>query len=654
MGRTIWLTVVLATIPSTSFAVDGVPAGPEFRVSPVGDTYTNSRDGSVWDPRAVPTSDGGFAVVWESYSYDYGYFYSSYGRGIRMRRFGPTGTPKGGETKVFFDEDGYGFFRPSVGVDANDQFTVVWSNFEDVGGEEKGRVWARRFNQAGNPLTNRFEVTPDGGAYSNAQARNEVAVRPNGEFLVVWEDYVLDPQGSAIMARRYDASATPQSAPFQVNQESGGSSGYVAVAAGGDGDFSVVWTDWAYGDFVTDTVARRLGPTGTPLGDTFEVFDHHNDELANRVAAAEDGNVMILGWEPSLGLTGRVYDGDGAALTGEFVVDEDGDYGNVQAGPDGNFLVAWQEGNYGDIFGRWFSPGGAALGARFKVNEDNDFAISNPGLASPAIAIDQAGDFVVAWANDYGQYPEDPSESEREGPGVWARRFTSCGNALVGRSETCDDGDADAGDGCSARCQAEACFQCSGTPSTCTQAAGCTTVCSDGARLDKPSLTFSKIGAPLGDEAMGFRGKIVAPPLGAGEYDPSIEGIQVAVNGANLIYQVTIPPGLVGSGCGPKDGWKVGGNPLSRSYAYKNVSGAFPPGCAPGSAAGMKALALKDKLTKSDTLEFKAKVAKGSIPAVPPPPVTATIVLGDDAVAGQVGRCGLIRFERAIGTRFFP
>ena len=658
MRRAIAALVGLAALgwaPPTPLAVDGVPAGPEFRISPVGDTYTNTSDGAAWDPRAVPTSDGGFAVVWESYSYDYGYYYSSYGRGLRMRRFGPTGsTPKGGESKIFFDENGYGNFRPSLGIDAADQFIVVWSNFEAVGGEEKGRVWARRFNQAGNPLAARFEVTPDGGADANYQARNEVAVAPDNGFLVVWEDYTLAP-GNTILARRYNAGAVAQTAPFQVNGDPLTTPGYPAVTADENGVFTVVWTDYGGGSVGPATTGRRLGPTGTPLAPEFPIFAHANDENPNHVAAAPGGNVMVLGWLAGTGLTGRVFDDSGAPVTGEFVVDPDGDYGNVQAGPDGNFLVAWQEGSYGDIFGRWFSPTGSPVGARFQVNEDNDFTISNPGLASPALAIDDAGDFVVAWANAYYEFPFDPQESDREGPGVWARRFTTCGNGLLGRTETCDDGNAAAEDGCSSRCRGEACFHCTGEPSVCTQAAGCTAVCIDGAGIEKPSLTFNRIGAPLGDESLSFRGKIVAPPLDPAEYDPSTEGARIAVNGANLIYDTgAIPPGLVGTGCSSKDGWKVGGNPITPTYTYKNVSGAFPPGCVAGSAGGLRALSLKDKLAKDGKLHFKVKVTNGSIPAVPPPPVTAAVILGPSPAAGLAGRCGLVQLENAIGTRFFP
>ena len=49
-----------------------------------------------------------------------------------------------------------------------------------------------------------------------------------------------------------------------------------------------------------------------------------------------------------------------------------------------------------------------------------------------------------------------------------------CGDGILVLGEQCDDGDATPGDGCSAACQIEPGYQCSGTPSV------CTLICSDG------------------------------------------------------------------------------------------------------------------------------------------------------------------------------
>lgn len=55
----------------------------------------------------------------------------------------------------------------------------------------------------------------------------------------------------------------------------------------------------------------------------------------------------------------------------------------------------------------------------------------------------------------------------------------TCGDGIVDPNETCDDGNTQSGDGCSAQCRIESCWSCNGAPSTCTPAAD-DTPCDDG------------------------------------------------------------------------------------------------------------------------------------------------------------------------------
>ena len=66
-----------------------------------------------------------------------------------------------------------------------------------------------------------------------------------------------------------------------------------------------------------------------------------------------------------------------------------------------------------------------------------------------------------------------------------------CGDGVIAPSETCDDGNTTAGDGCSATCAIEAGYACAGTPSA------CTTICGDG--LIRGSEACDDGGASAGD-----------------------------------------------------------------------------------------------------------------------------------------------------------
>jgi cysteine-rich repeat protein len=361
-------------------------------------------------------------------------------------------------------------------------------------------------------------------------------------------------------------------------------------------------------------------------------------------------------------LTGRLLGADGVPLTPEFVVDDTSDdnattYGTVAADRDGAFLFAWQraEPPYGTIYARRYTRDGTPDGPITLVSESTeDFPIENPGLDVPSVAADSHGDFVVVWSNSYGKLAYGPNPGPRDGPGIWGRMISVCGNGRIGRTQTCDDGNATTGDGCSGRCDIETCFGCTGEPSVCAPISGCHTTCVDGAAMaDTAILTLQGTKAPAGQQSLKLRAAIPNPPFAPLEYDPSVRGMEIAVTAANaLVWEAAIPAGPLGSGCAPRDGWKRSG---TGAWQYVNKSGALPPACTPGSARGLRSVKMRDRLATGSGIAVDAKVAKTTFGVANPiPPALATVVLGRGPDAGLAGKCGRILLRTAIGTRFYP
>jgi hypothetical protein len=92
----------------------------------------------------------------------------------------------------------------------------------------------------------------------------------------------------------------------------------------------------------------------------------------------------------------------------------------VSADADGNFVVVWQsygrDGNDFAASGQRFDRLGNPRGPEFVVN-----TYTTSGQASPAVAVDASGSFVVAWQS----YLQDGSQY-----GVFARRFDAAGTPL--------------------------------------------------------------------------------------------------------------------------------------------------------------------------------------------------------------------------------
>ena len=128
---------------------------------------------------------------------------------VRARRFNSSGAPQGGEIIVNTYTTGTQAAPTSRSIRP-----ATSSSSGTAGGLNSGQpaqdgdslgVFARRFDASGNPLSAEFQVNQ----YTTGnQARPTIAMRPTGEFIVVWAS-PQDDQLGAIMARRYDSSGNP-------------------------------------------------------------------------------------------------------------------------------------------------------------------------------------------------------------------------------------------------------------------------------------------------------------------------------------------------------------------------------------------------------------------------------------------------------------
>jgi len=325
------------------------------------DAAGKPRSGEIEVARHVPTSypwprvamapDGRFVVVWGGGKEDSGIAFG--------RRFAADGSPQGQPFRLATIR---GQDSPDVAMAADGSFVAAWTQGVEGDDEVNTDVYFRRFGANGRPLGPEA-VAIDG---FDEQSEPQVALRPNGDFVIVCQKWV-DPYD--IAARIFSRDGTPLSDRFRVNDgptvDSSQSEQAVAVAP--DGRFAVVWTDW-FADY------QRGGTnfdTNDPTGVGMRVF-------------AADGTPL----GPSL-------------FVNDFVR---GTQGNpvVSTLRSGGFLVAWtsgagQDGDELGIFSRIYSPEGQPKGPEFRVN------INRAGSqALPTLAIAPNGQGVAAWQGPDG------------------------------------------------------------------------------------------------------------------------------------------------------------------------------------------------------------------------------------------------------------
>jgi hypothetical protein len=298
--------LLLISIPPSAWAQQ--PQGERiFQVN----TYTTA---AQEDPSVAMGPDGRFVVVWTSRGPD------GNGDGIFAQRFDQNGIPTGGEFQVNTYTN-YSQSRPAVAVDSDGDFVVVWDSYYQDG--SYFGVYAKRYDKDGNPVTGEFRVS-DGTL--GIQDQPDVAMAPDGSFVVVWRDGAYT-NTTDILSKRYNASGTALGSDFQVNTYSTGPQYQPTVGIDSDGEFIVAWTsDYKDGNS-TGIVAQRFGCDGSPDSTGFVVNSY--------TTAAQ--------FYPS------------AAMT-----------------PGGDFVVVWnsfgQDGSDRGVFGQSFHRSGVTLGSEIQVN----------------------------------------------------------------------------------------------------------------------------------------------------------------------------------------------------------------------------------------------------------------------------------------------
>lgn len=284
-------------IVARRFGGTGVPDGAEFAVN----EFTT---GNQMGPAVAGAPDGTFVVAWSSYEQDGDFF------GVFARRF-PGAAPAGAEFQVNTWTTG-AQYDPAVAMDPDGDFVVVWDGPSQFGDDVA--VLGRPYSSDGDPL-GEFQAN---GYTPGLQYRAEVAVRPAGDLVVVWNGEGFG-DSMGIFARRFDAAGAPAGGEFIVNMDTDGLQYHSAIAADADGSFAIVWQgrdESSYG-----ILAAQFGPDGARVGGDTPVNTYTTSEQGRPgVAMLANGDFVVV-WRSNgqdgsgLGARGRRFAGPIASTT---------------------------------------------------------------------------------------------------------------------------------------------------------------------------------------------------------------------------------------------------------------------------------------------------------------------------------------------------
>jgi hypothetical protein len=270
---------------------------------------------------------------------------------------------------------------------------------------------------AQTPLGPQFPVNAPGAAQVELSS---LAMSPRGDFVVTWvrQPFHTD-EMEELRARRFAAGGAPETGEITVeeNPQPGAVS---QVAIRDDGSFVVVFPRFA------ELVARRFEADGSFVGETVVATTTATGGSSFRLALLPR-NGFVLTWVSGNFSYVRIFDADGEPIGPERRVGPGGP-SVVAAEPDGGFVVAWiaakpsHDPHFNDpyIAARRFDAAGARVGGPILVQEP----LASGIISRLEMASDEAGDFLVLWQGTI--------VTGRRMDGIYARRLNADGNPLTG------------------------------------------------------------------------------------------------------------------------------------------------------------------------------------------------------------------------------
>jgi hypothetical protein len=379
-------------------------------------TQVNTSDAPVapggsngqFDPQIAHLQDGGYVVVWVDQS---GTFNAN-GSAVVGQRYNSAGNKVGGE--VYISQSvSENQFSPAVAALPNGNIAVAFVDRFDPAPTDSNIV-VRIFDSALNYI--RTDVI-DAGA--NQTVEPSITVFANGNYVV---SYTLSntASDSDIVARVVNSATGVVGGQFDIDNQTDNRH-VPQLATLSNGNFVAVYQDEVSGSTTnTDIMYRIFTPAGAPVtfagvvpGGAFTGLEIDPD-----VAALGDGNFVVVWTDPDSTVTdiratilSSTTGGAVGIVTDNILVNTTTTnaqhHASVMALPDGGFLVSWYDGSTQYARAQRFDPVGNKLGAEFVVKSaagqlsSPEAALLTDGRIAYAVSNVSSGDFDVAtsiWA----------------------------------------------------------------------------------------------------------------------------------------------------------------------------------------------------------------------------------------------------------------
>ncbi len=357
-------------------------------------------------------------VVWESFNAD------GDGWGIFAQRYTSTGTPDGSEFQVnttTSQDQRY----PDIAMDLDGDHLVVWMDQANDG--DGWGVYGQRYDNTNATYLSQFRLSTTTAGH---QRNPKVAMTPDGQYVMVWAQVALDGSAFGIYARYYLANGSAISSEIEVVAPAATYVAFPDVAVDPDGNFTVVWQENGSDGAGAGIFARQFDNTGAALASAFQVNTYATNNQSAPVIAMDSAGAFVVAWTSygqdgdGDGIYAQLFLANGTADGSEFLVSNttsgSQNHPVVTKTRNGDMTFGWtsygQDGSFDGAYIRPFTAWGIALDPETRINTTT--SLFQEGIA--LVHVDIEDELITTWQDGLAN---NSSTADGDAFGVFMQRY---------------------------------------------------------------------------------------------------------------------------------------------------------------------------------------------------------------------------------------
>ncbi|MDN3506104.1 MAG: hypothetical protein P0S96_02630 [Simkaniaceae bacterium] len=253
---------------------------------------------SQWKSSVTSTSNGGFAIAWQS---DQGQ--DGDGAGIYGQLFDASGAKINGEFQANTYSSGHQIV-PKIATLSDGRLVILWEGDDKIS-PTYSTIYGQLFTPNATKIGNEFKVSSvSGGLYESDPSVTSL----NSGFVADWTSTGRDGDQHGIFGQLFNASGAKAGVDYPVNTFTTSRQYRSSTASSDSGRLATAWTSLTQDGDGAGVYGQFFDPTGAKAGNEFQANAYTTSSQTNPSVVFLDSNRIVVAWKS----TGQ--DGDAGGI----------------------------------------------------------------------------------------------------------------------------------------------------------------------------------------------------------------------------------------------------------------------------------------------------------------------------------------------------